>query len=109
MIHVELIDNLLNQLRANLKYIEDPQNYFSMFKYVMNSCSTAEFANRMLFEAETLSDNEFTENVKRIQEARKNAIKTHLEWTIRTLEESKTPHTVRSSVYSVYSDIFAIE
>ncbi len=104
-----MTDNVINQLKACLKFIENAKNYFSMFRYVIDYCSTAEFANRILFEAEAISDSEFTENVKRIQEAKRNAIKTHLEWTVRTLEQSNTPHTVRSLTYSVYSDVFGIE
>ncbi len=104
-----MTEQLINQLQANLKYIENSENYFSMFKYVISSCTTAEFANQILHCLEELNDEEFRANVKRISEARRNAIKLHGEWTIRTLEQSKTKHTVRTFVSTLYSDIFDTE
>lgn len=104
-----MTEQLLNQLKANLKFIENPDNYFAMFKYVISSCTTAEFANQILHCSEALSDEEFRANAKRISEARRNAIKLHGEWTIKTLEQSKTKHTVRTFASTLYSDIFGIE
>lgn len=104
-----MTEQLLNQLKANLKFIENPDNYFSMFKYVISSCTTAEFANQILHCSEELNDEEFRANAKRISEAKQNAIKVHGEWTIQTLEQSKTKHTVRTFVSTLYSDIFETE
>ena len=104
-----MTEQLLNQLKANLKFIENPDNYFSMFKYVMSSCIQAELANRILHDSEALDDHEFTENVRRVSEAKQRAITVHGEWTIKTLQESKTKHTVRTFVSSIYSDIFGRE
>lgn len=102
---------LLNQLKANLKFIENPENYFSMFRQVISSCTTAEFANKTLFAAEAISESTFSENARRISEAKQRAIQTHGEWTIKTLEESKSTHkhTVRTFVATLYSDIFGTD
>lgn len=104
-----MTEQLLNQLKANLEFIENPDNYFSMFRYVIESCTIARNVNSLLFDLEALNDYEFSSNVRRISEARQNAIKVHYEWTIKTLEESKTKHTVRTFVSTLYSDIFEIE
>jgi len=104
-----MTEQLINQLQANLKYIENSENYFSMFKYVISSCTNAEFANKILHNSEALNDEVFRANAKRISEARQHAIKLHGEWTIRTLEQSKTKHTVRTFVSTLYSDIFDTE
>lgn len=104
-----MTEQLLNRLKSDLKFIENPDNYFAVFKYVLSSCTTAGFLNRLLFDSEALSDEEFRENKRRIQEAKQCAIKVHGEWTIQTLEKSKTKHTVRTFVSTLYSDIFEIE
>lgn len=104
-----MTEQLLHQLQANLKFIENPDNYFAMFKYVLSSCTTADFANQILHNSEALSDEEFRTNASRIQEAKQRAIKTHGEWTIRALEKSKTKHTVRTFVSTIYSDVFDTE
>lgn len=104
-----MTEQLLKQLQANLKFIQNTENYFAMFRHVISSCATAEFANRLLFDFEAISNSEFSENVRRISEAKQNAIKIHGEWTIRALEQSKTKHTVRTFVSSLYSDIFDTE
>ena len=104
-----MTEQLINQLQANLKFIENQDNYFSMFKYVISSCTNAEFANQILHNSEALNDEVFRANAKRISEARQRAIKIHGEWTIRTLEQSKTKHTVRTFVSTLYSDIFDTE
>lgn len=104
-----MTEQLLNQLKANLKFIENSENYFAMFKFVISSCTTADFANQILHNSEALNDEEFRANANRISEARRNAIKIHGEWTISTLEQSKTKHTVRTLVSTLYSDIFEIE
>lgn len=105
----EFTTPLINQLKASFKFLENSDNYFSMFKYVINSCIQAECINELLHDLEALNDKEFAENAKQISEARRNAIKVHGEWTIRTLEQSKTKHTVRTFVSTLYSDIFEIE
>lgn len=105
----EFTEQLLNQLKANLKFIENPDNYFAMFRYVIEGCIIARTVNSLLFDLEALNDYEFSSNVRRIQEARQNAIKVHGEWTIQTLEQSKAKHTVRTFVSTLYSDIFEIE
>lgn len=104
-----MTEQLLNQLKANLKFIENQDNYFAMFRYVISSCTTAEFANQILHNSEALSDEEFRTNAKRISEAKQRAITMHGEWTIKTLEKSKSKHTVRTFVSTLYSDIFNIE
>lgn len=103
-----MTEQLMKQLQADLKFIENPDNYFAMFKCVLSSCTTAELANQLLFNSEAIGDGEFAGNAKRIQQAKQNAIKIHGEWTIRTLEQSKTKHTVRTFVSTLYSDIFDI-
>lgn len=96
-------------LELLLKLIENEKNYYAMFAHVLESCTTAELKNRLLNEAEEISDMEFVENLNRIQRAKKNAIKIHGEWTIKAFERSKTQYTPRTFVSSVYSDIWRIE
>lgn len=104
-----MTEHLLHSFQANLKFIENPDNYFSMFKHVISSCTVADFVNKILNASEAISDSEFINNARRISEAEQNAIKIHGEWTIKTLEQSKTKHTVRTFVSTLYSDIFNTE
>lgn len=103
-----MTEQLLKQLQANLKFIENPDNYFSMFKYTIKSCTMAEIINQLLHDSEALSDEEYRANANRISEAKTDAVKLHAEWTIKSLEESNAKHTVRSFVSTVYSDLFEI-
>ena len=52
-------EQLLNQLKANLKFIENPDNYFAMFRYVISYCTTAEFANQILHNSEAITDQDY--------------------------------------------------
>ncbi|MBD5584501.1 MAG: hypothetical protein HDQ88_05415 [Clostridia bacterium] len=100
---------LLSRYKGDLAYIEDTENYYAMFRYVIDKCASAQLGNILLYEEGHFTDAEYTCNVSRIQRAKERAIATHGEWTIKRFEQSKTLHTQRTFVSSVYCDIFGIE
>lgn len=100
---------LLSRFNGDLAFIENTENYYAAFKYVIDKCATAQLENTLLYEQGHFSDGEYTYNISRIQIARTRAIATHVEWVIKTLAQSKTSHTRRTLVSSIYSDIFGIE
>lgn len=102
-------DTLLKQLKTDLAFIENAENYYAMFGYVIERCATARQANILLSVERVISNEIYVENDARIRAARKSAIITHGEWTIKMFEQSKTQHTPRTFVSSVYSDIFDVE
>lgn len=102
-------ESLLNRFNGDLAFIENPENYYAMFKYVIDKCASAQLGNILLYEDGHFTDGEYTCNVSRIQRAKERAITTHGEWTVKAFERSKTQHTPRTFVSSVYSDIWGIE
>lgn len=102
-------DSYLNILQAHLKFIEDKKNYYAMFRGVMDNCAEARRLNLTCFNSDEITDEEFRNNVSRIHAARELAIVTHGKWVAERLEKSKTQHTVKSLVSSVYSDIYNIQ
>lgn len=92
-----------------LVFIENVENYYAMFKYVIETCARMQVGNLVLCEEGYFTDSEYLDNIRRIEKAKELAIKTHGEWTIKMFEQSKTQHTPRTFVSSVYSDIFGIE
>lgn len=99
----------LKRLKLNLEFIENTENYYAMFRPVIEQCAIAKGANIALHLDGLISDEEYYENENRILKARELAIVTHGEWAIKMFEQSKTQHTPRTFVSSVYSDIFGIE
>lgn len=100
---------MLSRYKSDLKFIEDTENYYAMFRYVIDKCASAQLGNVLLYEEGHFTDAEYTENVSRIQRAKERAIAVHGEWAIKMFEQSKTLHTPRTFVSSVYFDIFGIE
>lgn len=100
---------LLRRFKGDLAFIEKPENYYAMFKYVIEGCATAQLGNFLLYSYGVFSDEKYVENVNRIQKAKELAVVTHGEWTVKMLEQSKTQHTKRTLISSVYSDIFGIK
>lgn len=100
---------LLSRFKGDLAFIENTENYYAAFKYVIDKCATAQLENTLLYEQGHFSDGEYTYNVSRIQIARTRAIVAHGEWVVERLKQSKTPHTRQTLVSSIYSDIFGIE
>lgn len=100
---------LLSRFKGDLAFIENPENYYAMFKNVIDKCASAQLGNVLLYEEGHFNDDEYTCNVSRIQRAKEHAIIKHGEWTIKAFERSKTQHTSRTFVSSVYSDIWGIE
>lgn len=100
---------LLSRFKSDLAFIENPENYYAMFKNVIDKCASAQLGNILLYEEGHFTDEEYTGNVSRIQRAKERAIVTHGEWTIKAFERSKTQHTPRTFVSSVYSAIWGIE
>lgn len=92
-----------------LVFIENVENYYPMFKYVIETCARIQVGNLVLCEDGYFTDSEYLDNIRRIEKAKELAIKTHGEWTINMLEQSKAQHSVRALVSSVYSDIFGVE
>lgn len=100
---------LLSRFECDLATIENPDSYYAMFRYTIEICAKAQLENELLRNSSTISREQYVENLDRIQRAKELAIKTHGEWTIKMFEQSKTQHTPRTFVSSVYSDIFGIE
>lgn len=100
---------LLSRFKSDLAFIENQENYYAMFKYVIDKCAAAQFGNVLLYEEGRVTEAEYTYNVSRIQRAKEHAIITHGEWMIKAFERSKTQHTPRTFVSSVYSAIWGIE
>lgn len=100
---------ILSRFRADLAFIKNAKNYYAMFKYVIDKCAIAQLENILLYEQGHFSDDEYTCNVSCIQRTKERAIAVHGEWVIKALEQSKTQHTPRTLVSSVYSDIWGIE
>lgn len=103
------MNELLDKFNDHLAFIEDPEDYFAMFRYVIEICAKAQLENSLLHNSHVFSSKKYVENEDRIQKAKELAIKTHGEWTIKMLEQSTTQHTMRTLVSSVYYDIFGIE
>lgn len=99
----------LKNFKFDLAFIEKEENYYAMFRAVMEKCATTKAANILLHLRGIISDEEYYENESRILKARELAIVTHGEWAIKMFEQSKTQHTPRTFVSSVYSDIFGVE
>ncbi|MDE7181503.1 MAG: hypothetical protein K2O41_00540 [Clostridia bacterium] len=104
----DLMRILRSQFQCDLTFIENSANYYAMFRYVIESCARAEFANSVLHNSVIFSDENYIENLNRIQKAKERATVTHGEWAINAFEQSETQHTPRTFVSSVYSDIFNI-
>lgn len=100
---------LLSSFKDNLAFIENTENYYAMFKNVIDKCTFAKLGNILLYEGGHFTDDEYKCNISRIQRAKERAIATHGEWVIKTLGQSKTPHTRQTLVSSVYADIFGVE
>ena len=97
---------LIQRLKSILSIIQDENNYYALFEKVIESCAIAVELNRICFSEQLINDNEFIYANDMINSCRKKAIETHREWTIQMLENSKTEHTRKSIVTSVYNDIF---
>ena len=104
-----MIELLLSRFKGDMAFIQTPENYYAMFNRVLDKCATAQLENLLFYNEGKLSDTEYQDNVCRIQEVKTLAIKTHGEWTIKMFERSKTQHTPRTFVSSVYSAIWGIE
>lgn len=102
-------DYIKTQFEANLTVIENKKNYYAMFGIVLDFCAEAKLLNYILFNSDEITDEEFRNNVSRIHAARELAIVTHGKWVAERLEKSKTQHTVKSLVSSIYSDIYNIQ
>jgi len=100
---------LKSRFQGDLAFIENTENYYAMFRYVIEKCATAQLENLLLFTAGIITDEKYIENITRIQKTKEQAIVTHGEWTIKMFEQSKKQHTARTFVSSVYADIFNIE
>lgn len=100
---------LKSRFQGDLAFVENTENYYAIFQYVIEKCATAQLENLLLYTAGILPDEKYIENITRILSAKELAIKTHGEWTIKMFEQSKTQHSTRTLVSSVYADIFNIE
>lgn len=99
-------NELIQRLKTLLLIIKEEINYFALFEKVIESCAVAVEVNRICYSEKFINDNEFIYVNEMINSCRKKAIETHREWTIKVLENSKTEHTRKSIVMSVYNDIF---
>lgn len=96
----------LEHLQSRLKFLEDEEDYYAMFSFVVaNYFQCREELQTLLFTEKLISHHEYTGYLSRIEEAFKKAVHVHLEWTVKRLSENKN-HTVETVVYSVYNDLF---
>ena len=100
---------LLSRFKGDLAFIENTENYYASFKFVIDKCATAQLGNLLLYEEGNITDADYTCNVGRIQRAKERAITVHGEWAIKMFEQSKTQHTPRTFVSSIYYDIWGIK
>ncbi len=105
----EMKEFLLSRFENDLAFIENPDDYYAMFRYVIESCAKAQLENELLRNSEAISSETYVENSDRIQRAKERAIVTHGEWAVKAFERNKKPHTRRMFVRSIYYDIFGIE
>ncbi len=103
------MNELISRFECDLATIESPDSCYALFRYTIEICAKAQLENELLRNSKTISGEQYVENLERIEKAKERAIKTHGEWTIKMFEQSKTQHTPRTFVSSVYSDIFGIE
>ncbi len=101
-------EELICRLNNLIAFIENKDNYFAMFGHVIESCSAANEINRLVWDIGHISDACFMDNNERISKSKTEAIKAHLDLTIRYLEKSETKHTVKSLVSTIYNDIYQV-
>lgn len=96
----------LEHLQNRLKFLEDKEDYYAMFSFVVaNYFQCQEELRTLCYIEKIISHHENVDSLSRIEEAFKKAVQVHLEWTIKRLSENKN-HTVETVVYSVYNDLF---
>lgn len=93
------------QLHQMLKFIEDENDYYAMFSYVLQSAERCTQELQNLLNAGIITFEEKNNYSSRVDAAKRKAIESHLAWTVKRLSENKN-HTVETVVYSVYNDIF---
>ncbi len=96
----------IKELETALEFIENEQNYYAGFKWVIETCARADVVNTALWNVSKISDEQKLFNSERIRCAKGKAVNKHREWAIRRLKESESKHTVESIVSSVYNAIF---
>ena len=99
-------EELLERLKTIRSFIEDSNNYFALFGKVIDSCAVGQELNRICWDHEFITDEEFRNYSEVIEHCRDEAIKTHVDCTIRYLENSKTEHTRKTLVMTIYNDIY---
>ena len=97
---------LIERLKAMLAFVADESNYYAFFGKVIETCAAASEINRICFAAELIEDEEFRQASEILAYCRSKAIAVHRDWTIQSLDNSKTQHSCKSIVMSVYNDIF---
>lgn len=95
----------IKQLLSMLSFIENEENYYAMFSYVLQSAERCTQELQNLLNAGIITFEEKSNYSSRVDAAKRKAIETHLAWTVKRLSENKN-HTVETVVYSVYNDIF---
>lgn len=102
-------EQMRESLASAISMIEDTDNHYALFGSTLEMCGIAKERNRYLFQLDCISDEEYRDNIRRIEEAKKKMIVTHGKWVAQLLGKSKTEHTVQTLVSSIYHDIFGIE
>ena len=96
----------VKDLEKAVEYIENENNYFACFPYVVSRYHVAkEMKNQLFFAGELLPD-KMLDISQRLDIAYNNAIKKHKEWTIKVLKPNESKHTVETLVSTVYHDLF---
>lgn len=103
---MDLKEQLTSKLNAMLEFIGDKNSYYALFGHTVELCAVASEVNRLCFDQEIVSDEEFRGICGYIGRCRQKAIDTHREWLIKQLVNSKTKHTRESIIVSVFNDIY---
>ncbi len=99
-------NEIIQRLKALIAFMQNEKNYYAMFRNVLESCAVAIELNQICFSEQFISDSEFVGTSRIINSCRQKAIEIHRDWIIKRLESSKTEHTKKSIIMSVYNDIF---
>lgn len=95
----------IEQLHRLLGFIENEDNYYAMFSHVLQSSERCTQELQSLLHDDVITSEAYNTYSSRVEAAKRKAIATHVDWTVKRLSENKN-HTVETVVYSVYNDIF---
>lgn len=97
----------IKELDKLVETIENEENYYACFPYVVRYWSEADTVRRALWNAGVITDEESGNYKDRIIMARQTAIDTHKAWLINMFKDRDlSKHTLDSFISTIYHDIF---